>query len=171
MPGRAGHIPRTCVCGASHLCCEGCVPCKGYRGSAVLAVYGVGGKCRAGRVLMCTVRCVCRTFKVLFSVYACVLAKAAVDRVCRRRSGFVVPFGVPPASVIPPLLVDKMNCLCDKTKWSFSCSTDKVTMGNRKCGLRGIQILFTCVYEIVDRCIHCGRQCKYFMGVGSCSFV
>ena len=46
-------------------------------------------------------------------------------------------------------------------------------MGNRKCDLGSIQALFTCVYEIVDRCIHCGRQCKfckYFMGVGLCSF-
>ena len=44
----------------------------------------------------------------------------------------------------------------DKTKWSFSCSTDAGVMGNRKCDLGSIQALFTCVYEIVDRCIHCG---------------
>ena len=38
---------------------------------------------------------------MLFAVYARVLAKAAVGRVCRRRSGLVVPFGVPPANASP----------------------------------------------------------------------
>ena len=46
-------------------------------------------------------------------------------------------------------------------------------MENRKCNLGSVQALLSCVYEIVDRCIHCGSQCKYrkyFMGVGLCSF-
>ena len=34
---------------------------------------------------------------------------------------------------IPPLSVDKINCMCDKTKWSSSCSSDEVVMGNMKC--------------------------------------
>ena len=47
---------------------------------------------------------------------------------------------------------------------------DKVAMGNRRNGLRSIQTLFPCVYEMVDRCIHLGMQYKYF-GVGVCLFV
>ena len=48
-----------------------------------------------------------------------------------------------------------MVAIGDKTKWSFSCSTEEVVMGNRKCDLGSIQTLFTCViYKIVDRCIH-----------------
>ena len=43
-----------------------------------------------------------------------------------------------------------MVAIGDKTKLSFSCPTYEVVMGNRKCGLRSIQTLLTCVYEIVD---------------------
>ena len=70
-----------------------------------------------------------------------------------------------------------MVAIGDKTKWSFSCSTDNVVMGNKKCGLRSIQTLFTCqcVCEMVDMqvhtYVHCGKQLKYFMGVGLCLFV
>ena len=38
-----------------------------------------------------------------------------------------------------------MDAIGDKTKWSVGCSTDEVVMGSRKCGLRRIQTLFTCV--------------------------
>ena len=32
-----------------------------------------------------------------------------------------------------------MVAIGDKTKWSFSCSSDEAVMGNRKCGLGSIQ--------------------------------
>ena len=48
-----------------------------------------------------------------------------------------------------------MVAIGDKMKWSFSCSTDEILMGNRKCGGRSIQTLFTCViHEIVRRQVH-----------------
>ena len=60
-----------------------------------------------------------------------------------------------------------MIAIGGKTKWTGAVP---VVMGNRQCGLGSIQTLFTCVNEMVDKCIRSGMQCKYFMGDGLCLF-